>query len=98
MNSELGMILPFVFVMFVVWSGTRIILARMRIPRNQHAGSEQLSDLARRVQQIEESLDSTMREVQRLTESERFTTQLLSNRTAASLPDRPLPASTAERR
>ena len=81
MKSELGMILPFAFVMFVVWNGTRIMLARTKNPRAPAAGDEQLlSDLSRRVQQLEESLDVTAREVQRLTEAERFTAQLMSGR------------------
>jgi hypothetical protein len=81
MNSELGMILPFTFALFVVWSATRILLARLRIPRDPHAGSEQLlSDLTKRIQQLEESLDATTKEVQRLSEAERFTAQLLSDR------------------
>jgi hypothetical protein len=36
MSSELGMILPFAFVMFVVWSVTRIIVARSRARRGKH--------------------------------------------------------------
>lgn len=81
MNSELGMILPFAFVMFVVWNGTRIILARTRNPRAPAAGNEQLlMDLARRVQQIEEALEATAKDVQHLREAERFTAQLLSSR------------------
>ena len=80
MHSTLGMILPFAFAMFVVWSGTRIILERMRIPRGANAANDQLlQDLARRVQQIEESLDTATKEMQRLSEAERFTSQLLSS-------------------
>jgi hypothetical protein len=85
MHSELGMILPFVFVLFVVWNGTRIMLAKIEVTRERLAGKDQLlPDLAKRVQQIEESLDATTREVQRLTESERFTAQLLSGRSAST--------------
>lgn len=84
MNSELGMILPFAFALFVVWSGTRIIIARMQLRRGQSPESEaSLADLAKRVEQIEESLDATTKEMQRLVEAERFTAQLLSSRGAA---------------
>ena len=88
MNSELGMILPFAFVLFVVWSGTRIIIARMQLRRDQTPASEaSLADLRSRVQQIEESLDATTKEVHRLVEAERFTAQLLSGRAAAGQAD-----------
>jgi hypothetical protein len=89
MNSELGMLLPFAFALVVVWSGTRIILARMQLPRDRHAGDEQsLSDLTRRIERIEDALDATTREVQRLVEAERFTAQLLHGRTVATNAER----------
>jgi len=34
MNSELGMILPFTFALFVVWSVTRVLVARTKLPRD----------------------------------------------------------------
>ena len=88
MNSELGMLLPFafvMFVMFVVWSGTRIILARSHARKGDAVENAQIAELTARVDYLEQSLDATTSELQRLTDAERFTTQLLAKRTASSL-------------
>jgi hypothetical protein len=78
-SSELGMLLPFAFVMFAVWSVTRVMLARTHargsVPVNLQ---RQLDDLTTRLEQVEQSLDGTVREVQRLAEAEQFTTRLLT--------------------
>lgn len=78
MKSELGMLLPFAFVMFVVWNATRILLART------HARSvmppdigARLDDLAARLDQLERAVEVNAAEVHRIGEAEQFTAQLL---------------------
>ncbi|MGH7650434.1 MAG: hypothetical protein ACREMS_01190 [Gemmatimonadaceae bacterium] len=79
MNSELGMLLPFAFVMFVVWNGSRILLARLHARSTVPADIDrQLKDLAARIEQLEQAGDLNAAELQRLAEAERFTTRLLS--------------------
>jgi hypothetical protein len=84
MNSELGMLLPFAFVMLVVWSGTRIILARTHarglVPPDVR---KQLDDLATRLDRLEQMTDATATEVERVREAEQFNAQLLRARPVA---------------
>jgi len=78
MNSELGMLLPFAFALFVVWSGTRILLARAQARSSMPADVyTRLDDLAARLDQLEQVVEATASEVQRVGEAEQFTAQLL---------------------
>jgi hypothetical protein len=81
MNSELGMLLPFAFVIFLVWSGSRVLLARIHARGGVPADVEkQLIELRARIEELERTADLTAAELQRVAEAERFTTQLLSER------------------
>jgi hypothetical protein len=79
MNSELGMLLPFAFAIFVVWCGSRILLARIHargaIPPDLR---ERLEDLAARIDQLEQAADASAAELKRIAEAEDFTTRLLT--------------------
>jgi hypothetical protein len=84
MNSELGIVLPFVFGMFAVWSITRVILVRLRSRGSAASESDaRIAELTMRINQLEQSLEATTNEVQRLVEAERFTAQLLEARAGA---------------
>jgi hypothetical protein len=84
-SSELGMLLPFAFVMFVVWNGSRILLARQHARGTVPADVDRrLKDLAVRIEQLEQAGDLNAAELQRLAEAERFTTQLLGEQSAGS--------------
>ena len=81
MNSELGMLLPFAFALFVVWSGTRILLARTQARTTLPPDFQtRLDDLASRLNQLEQVVEATATEVQRVGEAEQFTAQLLGGR------------------
>jgi outer membrane murein-binding lipoprotein Lpp len=91
MNSELGMLLPFAFVMFAVWSGTRIILARTQARSAIRPDVQtRLDDLAARLDQLEQVVDSTAAEVRRVGEAEQFTAQLLGGQSIDHSPSRRL--------
>jgi outer membrane murein-binding lipoprotein Lpp len=88
MNSELGMLLPFAFVIFAVWSGTRMYLARLQsrgaAPPDMNA---RLDHLAARFDHLEQVVDAIAAEVHRVGEAEEFTAQLLGGHTVARPPD-----------
>jgi hypothetical protein len=86
MNSELGMLLPFAFVIFAIWTGSRILLARMQtrgtVPPDI---TKRIEELAERLDRLEQTVDASAAEIRRVAEAEQFTTQLLSERSASSL-------------
>jgi outer membrane murein-binding lipoprotein Lpp len=93
MNSELGMLLPFAFVIVAVWCGTRIYIARLQsrdaARPDIHA---RLDHLAARLDQLDQVVEATAAEVHRVGEAEEFTAQLLGGHTAV----RPKDASTSQ--
>jgi outer membrane murein-binding lipoprotein Lpp len=82
MNSELGMLLPFAFVMFAVWNGTRILLARTHARSAMSPDiNARLDNLAAHLDRLEQVVEATATEVHRVKEAEQFTAQLLGGYT-----------------
>ena len=87
MHSELGMLLPFAFVIFATWSGSRILLARIHargsVPLDLQ---KRLDELVARVDRLEHAAADSAVELKRIAEAEDFTTQLLSEHSPRAYP------------
>lgn len=90
MNNEiLQELMVFVGLMALLGSLTKIILSiinRRRIPANS-AGTPVLDDIAHRLARIEQAVDATSVEVERISEAQRFTTKLLVEKGHQSAPE-----------
>jgi hypothetical protein len=67
---------------------TKIIVTIINRPRNVAAAPGQLSALDARLARIEQAIDAMSIEVERISEGQRFTTKLLSDRADARSADR----------
>jgi hypothetical protein len=89
MNNEiLEELMVFVGLMALLGSLTKIILSivnRRRIPAN--AATPALEDIAQRLGRIEQAVDATAVEVERISEAQRFTTKLLVEKGHQSAPE-----------
>jgi hypothetical protein len=72
---------------FIVTVGTII---REAIGKSKAPDSRLLAGVERRLERIEQAIDTMAVEVERISEGQRFTTKLLSERSPAA-PDRPAP-------
>ena len=90
MNNELlEELMVFVGLMALLGSLTKIILSivnRRRIPANA-AATPALDDIGQRLARIEQAVDATAVEVERISEAQRFTTKLLVEKGHQSAPD-----------
>jgi hypothetical protein len=90
MNNEiLEELMVFVGLMALLGSLTKIILSivnRRRIPANA-AATPALEDIAQRLGRIEQAVDATAVEVERISEAQRFTTKLLVEKGHQSAPE-----------
>jgi len=75
--------LPFVVAMFAIVSGTVISVAKMffnRASGSNPAADRRLQGIEDRLTRIEQAVDSIAIETERISEGQRFTTKLLSER------------------
>ncbi|HEX5438177.1 MAG TPA: hypothetical protein VFW98_13555 [Gemmatimonadaceae bacterium] len=79
---------PFIFVLFVLvilcGMGTIISVTRMWVGRGKGRlpSDRTLAQIEERLARMEQSIDAVSIEVERISEGQRFTTKLLSDRTA----------------
>lgn len=78
-------VFTFVVVLSVITSATKII--SKAIERRGTTSPKALSAIEERLGRIEQAVDAIAIEVERVSEGQRFTTKLLSDRTSASLQD-----------
>ena len=77
-------ILVFSGLMALLGSITKIILAAINKRRGGPANSEPLiADMAQRLARMEQAIDATAIEVERISEGQRFTTKVLAERAGA---------------
>lgn len=76
---------PFVIAIVSILSGTAIILTRMWLNRPQggKGADRRLQGIEDRLTRIEQAVDAIAVETERISEGQRFTTKLLSERTGA---------------
>jgi hypothetical protein len=87
-NQILEELMVFVGLMALLGSLTKIILSivnRRRLPAN--SGTPALEDIAQRLGRIEQAVDATAVEVERISEAQRFTTKLLVEKGHQSAPE-----------
>jgi hypothetical protein len=86
-GAEAALIVGTVFgtVAFTIWTTARVYLKRLEI---QHGGgSPKLSAaMEHRLERIEQAVDAIAVEMERVSEGQRFTTKLLSERNAPQAP------------
>lgn len=84
-------LVPIAFFAMVVTIVLGVPLVRARIRERERGGAPLLQDAqaAERLARIEAAVESIAIEVERISEAQRFTTKLLSERTSAALPPRP---------
>lgn len=84
-------IVPIGFFAMVVSIVLGVPLVRARIRERERHGAPVLQDAqaAERLARIEAAVESIAIEVERISEAQRFTTKLLSERSSAALPPRP---------
>ena len=77
-----------VAIVFGTTAGTILSLAKMRMRAREHQNAIPDSDVAHRLDRIEQAVDAIAIEVERMSESQRFTTRLLTERlpSAEALP------------
>ena len=63
--------------------GTCLILARWKMKSIPPASNAKLDEIAARLEHIEQAIDAMAVETERISEGQRFTTKLLSERTSA---------------
>ena len=63
--------------------GTILILARWQMKSKPEVSSKKLDEIAERLEHIEHAIDAMAVETERISEGQRFTTKLLSDRTPA---------------
>jgi hypothetical protein len=68
----------------VVGSFTRVVVVFLNRNRGATPALARTNDMDQRLQRIEQSLDAVALEVERISEGQRFTTRLLSERSAQS--------------
>lgn len=83
-------LVPIAFFAMVVTIVLGVPLVRARIRERERHGTPVLQDAqaAERLARIEAAVESIAIEVERISEAQRFTTKLLSERSSASLPPR----------
>jgi len=80
----------FIIPIVAIGCGTAIILTAMNmigkyfLDRRQPVSDESLGEILRRLERIEQIVDTTGIEVERLSESNRFMSKLLSERSSAA--------------
>ena len=84
-------LVPIAFFAMVVTIVLGVPLVRARIRERERQGTPVLQDAqaAERLARIEAAVESIAIEVERISEAQRFTTKLLSERSAGALPKRP---------
>ena len=80
--QELVFLVPITFAI----CGTVIALARMKAKAGGLPSSPKLDEIAARLERMEQALDAMAIETERISEGQRFTTKLLSERAPARLP------------
>ncbi|MBI5600590.1 MAG: hypothetical protein HY944_03385 [Gemmatimonadetes bacterium] len=84
-------LVPIAFFAMVVTIVLGVPLVRARIRERERHGTPVLQDAqaAERLARIEAAVESIAIEVERISEAQRFTTRLLSERPSSALPPRP---------
>jgi len=67
--------------------GTVIILARIRAKSESALPSAKIDEIAARLERIEQAIDAMAVETERISEGQRFTTKLLSERAPSRSPE-----------
>lgn len=74
-----------IFITFIIFgSVTTMFLAWMRHRAKPSVGSAELKAISDRLERMEQAIDAMAVETERISEGQRFTTKLLSERTAES--------------
>lgn len=74
---------PFVVAIFAIVAVTVVLLARIFVGRGGHGGATdraQLQAMEERLARMEQAIDAIAIETERITEGQRFTTRLLTER------------------
>lgn len=75
------MLLPLLFWVAILGGGFYLAVRFLRAFENRNAGGGEIDDLRKRMAQIEDAMESMNRQVERIGESQEFTTRLLTERT-----------------
>lgn len=77
--------MPFVIAIIAILSGTMITITKLFLnrPGKLPAPDKRLQGIEDRLTRIEQAIDTIAVETERISEGQRFTTKLLSERTAA---------------
>ncbi|HJU88492.1 MAG TPA: hypothetical protein VJ672_03825 [Gemmatimonadaceae bacterium] len=91
--------LPFVIAMIAILSGTVISITKMFLnrPGKNPAADRRLQGIEDRLTRIEQAIDTIAVETERISEGQRFTTKLLSDRAGDRVAERVAVRSEGER-
>lgn len=73
-------ILPILFWAVILGGGFYLAIRFLRAFENRNSGGPELEDMHRRMSQLEDAFDAMNKKVERIGESQEFTTRLLTER------------------